>query len=289
MESLVLKLWNCAMRNLSLLGCACAAALALSSLARAEEPDPVPASERAARLAQTKRILDAMHVYATAERTGKPLVRIDEPVLRYTDNTRLTTDSSLWIFGAAGRPTAIVAIEHYPKGADAKRWICEVASLSNERISVEYGREIDWTANRPGLELMRLEGAPAPAEQAAARLTQIKQIQRRFTAHERASIEGRIELRPLAKPLYRYQDAEKGIIDGAIMSFANGTNPEVLLVLEARTADQEAALWHFGLLQLTGEAVFGELDGKEIWTRGLAEPPARRDAYVNAWITPPAE
>jgi hypothetical protein len=285
----MLKLWNCAMRNRSLLGCACAAALALSTLARAEDPDPVPASERAARLAQTKRILDAMHVYATPERTGKPVVRIDEPVLRYTDNTRLTTDASLWIFGTAGRPTAIVAIEHYPKGAETKRWLCEVASLSNERISVEYGRNIDWTATKPGLELMRLEGAPAPAEQPAARLTQIKQLQRRFAAHERASIEGRIELRPLAKPLYRYQDADKGIIDGAIVSFANGTNPEVLLVLEARQTRGEVAEWQFALLQLTGEAVFAELDGKEIWTRGGAEPPARRDAYVNAWITPPAE
>src|SRR5690242_8218898 len=125
MESPVSKLWKFAIRNRLLLGCACAAVLALSSPARAEEPDPVPASERAARLAQTKRILDAMHVYATSERTGKPVVRIDEPVLRYTDNTRLTTDASLWIVGTAGRPTAIVAIEHYPKGADAKRWICE--------------------------------------------------------------------------------------------------------------------------------------------------------------------
>src|SRR4029077_5866949 len=130
-----------AMRVRSLLSCACAAVLAVSSVAPAEEPD-VPAAERAARLEQTKRVLDALHVHATPGRKDAPVKRIDEPVLRYTDNTRLTTDSSLWIFGAAGRPVAIVAIEHYPKGADAKRWICEVASLSNERISVEYGRDI---------------------------------------------------------------------------------------------------------------------------------------------------
>jgi hypothetical protein len=281
--------WNCAMRVRSLLRCACAAVLAVSSVAPAEEPDSVTAAERAARLEQTKRVLDALRVHATPARKDAPVKRIDEPVLRYIDNTRLTTDSSLWIFGAAGRPVAIVAIEHYPKGADTKRWICEVASLSSERISVEYGRDIDWTANKPGLELARLEGAPAPADQPAARLTQIKQLQRRFTAHERASIEGRIELRPLAKPLYRYQDSDQGIIDGAIVSFANGTNPEVLLVLEARKTDQGAAEWQFALLQLTGEAVFADLDGKEIWTRGQAEPPARRDAYVNAWIAPPAE
>lgn len=273
----------------SLLGGACTAVLAVSSLLLAEESDGVPAAERAARLMQTQRILDAMRVYAGPDRKGALATRTSEPVLRYTDNTRLTSDSTLWLWGAAGRPIAIVAIEHYPKNPDAKRWICEVASLSSERISVEYGREIDWTANKPGLNLAKLEGAPAPAEQAAARLTQMKLLQRRFTAHEKASIEGRIELRPLAKPLHRYQDVDAGIVDGAIFSFTNGTNPEVLLVLEARTTSQGSAEWQFALVQMTGEAVFAELDGKEVWKRGEADPPARRDAYVNAWIAPPAE
>jgi hypothetical protein len=280
---------KCARRAGSLLGGVCAAVLTVSSLVLADDSDGVPAAERAARLVQAKRILDAIRVYVDPDRQGAPATRTSEPVLRYTDSTRQTSDSTLWIWGATGRPAAIMAIEHYPKNPDVKRWLCEVASLSNERISIEYGREIDWTANKPGLELARLEGAPTPAEQPAARLTQIKQFQRRFTAHEKASIEGRIELRPLAKPLHRYQDADAGTIDGAIVSFVNGTNPEVLLVLEARTTSTGAAEWQFGLVQMTGEAVFAELDGKEIWMRGQADPPARRDAYVNAWIAPPAE
>src|SRR5262245_45820266 len=212
------------------LGPALAAALAVSSLALANEPDGT-AAERAARLAQVRRLRDAILVYLAPDREGTSARPTGEPVLRYTDNTRQTSDSTLWICGAAGRPAAIVAIEHYPENPEGKRWLCEVASLSNERISVEYGREIDWTANKPGLELAPLESAPVPAEQQTVRLSQIKQLQRRFTAHERANIEGRIELRSLAKPLHRYQDADAGIVDGAIVSFVNGTNPEVLLVL----------------------------------------------------------
>src|SRR5262245_49958623 len=234
------------------------ALLAMSSLLLAEEPDGVPAAQRAAQLTQAKRILDALRVYPTTDREGAPATRIGEPVLRYTDSTRQTTDSTLWIVGKTGRPTAIVAVEHYPQGPDMKRWLFEVASLSDARIAVEYGRNIDWTANKPGLELARLEGAPAPAGQPAARLTQIKQLQRRFTAHEKANIEGRIELRPLAQPLHRYQDSDAGILDGAIVSFANGTNPEVLLILEAQKTEKGDAEWHFALVQLTGEAVFGE-------------------------------
>jgi hypothetical protein len=266
-----------------------AAVLATATLVLAEDTDDVPAAERTSRLVQTKRILDAIHVSQGVDRKGAPAIRTSEPVLRYTDSTRQTSDSALWIWSTAGRPVAIVAIEHYPKNQDGKRWLFEAASLSDERIVVKYGRDIDWTANKLGLELARLEGAPAPAEQPAARLTQIKQLQRRFTAHEKASIEGRIELRPLTKPLHRYQEADDGIVDGAIVSFVNGTNPEVLLVLEARKSNKKAAEWQFALVQMTGEAVFAELDGKEIWSRGDAVVPARRDAYVNAWVTPPAE
>src|SRR6266404_6260681 len=121
-----------------LLGRVCAAVLAVSSLVLAEEPDGVPTAERAARLVQTKRILDALRVYPAPDRKGVPAKRTSEPVLRYTDSTRQTSDSTLWIWGATGRPAAIVAVEHYPKNPDTKRWLCEVASLSNERISVEY-------------------------------------------------------------------------------------------------------------------------------------------------------
>ena len=94
---------NSATRVGLLLGCSCAVMLAVSSLVCAEEADPVPAAERAARLAETKRILDEMRVYANPERKGAPTARITEPVLRYTDITRLTSDSTLWIWGAEGR------------------------------------------------------------------------------------------------------------------------------------------------------------------------------------------
>jgi hypothetical protein len=38
----------------------------------------------------------------------------EEPVLRYTDNTRKLYDSTIWIWGATGRPSAAMAIEFYP-------------------------------------------------------------------------------------------------------------------------------------------------------------------------------
>src|SRR5262245_49350582 len=79
----------------ALLRHAWAVVLAVASLALADEPDGVPAAERAARLGQAKRILDAMRVSAAPGRKGAPATRTSEPLLRYTDSTRQTSDSTL--------------------------------------------------------------------------------------------------------------------------------------------------------------------------------------------------
>lgn len=46
--------------------------------------------------------------------------------------------------------------------------------------------------------------------------------------------EQRSELRLVSQPLLRYEPADKRIVDGALFSFSLGTDPEVLLLLEAR-------------------------------------------------------
>jgi hypothetical protein len=100
----------------------------------------------------------------------------------------------------------------------------------------------------------------------------LKSLLRRVSAHEREGTEGRLELRPLTSPLYRYEDAAQDVVDGAIFTFASGTNPEVLLE------------WRFAPAQMTGGAVFVELDGNEVWSRPDANPPATRASYINGWI-----
>src|SRR5262245_33655184 len=100
---------NRATWSVTLLGAGCAALMAFSGVARSDEPAEVSEAERAARRAQTKQILDAMKVYPTSDREGARAKRIDDPVLRYTDATRRQSDASLWIWGATGRPAAIVA------------------------------------------------------------------------------------------------------------------------------------------------------------------------------------
>jgi hypothetical protein len=254
--------------------------------ARGQERAELSSEERAAHLERMRSIATSFHIYELSGEKRLSARLADEPVLRYTDSTRKQYDSTIWVWGTKGRPSAMVAVEYYPERPRNQKWLYEIASLSPSRIAVERGNELSWTAREPGLNLRVLAGAPLPAEKPAARLGQMKGLFARFAAHEGAVVEGRIELRPMARPLYRYRDEAAGVIDGAIFSFANGTNPEVLWVIEAQSDDQKNESWHFGFVQMTGAEVIAELDGKELWKCREADPPAERESYRNGWFSP---
>jgi len=249
--------------------------------AAAQERTEISERQRAEHLAQMKNLAGSIELSQGESRVKL----VEEPVLRYSDNTRQNDEATLWIWSSGGRPSAILAVEYYPESPKGPRWLIEIASLSTERIAARRKPELRWFAKEPGLTLKALEDAAAPAEKAARRLSQMKDIRRRFTAIETEGTDGRIELRPLNSPLYRYSEPDAGILDGAIFAFANGTNPEVLLVLEAHARKDADPVWQYGLVQMTGAVVSVQLGGKEVWKRGEADPPAVRDSYVNGWIS----
>jgi hypothetical protein len=109
-----------------------------------------------------------------------------------------------------------------------------------------------------GLTMRPLPGAGQPALTPAARLGQMRQFTRRFKVSE--SYQGiTVECRLLAQPIDRYQSEDGTIVDGALFAFANGTNPEIGLFIEASKAG-----WSYGLARLCAAESKVELDGKEV-------------------------
>lgn len=256
---------------------------ALSAPVGAQEPS---ANEyRAAQLVRMQKVAESFTVsLPTVEATRRGTLQTT-PLLRYGDPTRRNDEATLWVWSERDRPVAFLAVEYYPQAPRGPRWLFEISSLSPEKITVQRGDEVRWTARQPGQLRQVLADAPAPAATPAARQIQLKQLRQRFTAHEKTPVEGRIELRPLSNPLYRYQDRTAGLFDGAVFAFANGTNPEVLLILEvARPSANGPAEWTYAFGQMTGGEVYGALDEREVWTQIEADPPAVRDAYFNGWL-----
>lgn len=212
-----------------------------------------------------------------------------KPLLRYSDPTRggskeagtnVLLDASVWRLGLEGRPTALVTIEIYQARNGSQVLAYEFLSLSPTKFSLKHKTEkIRWDPENSALDLKELPDAPKPAATAAARLTQMRQLVRRFAAKENVNKE-LSECRLMAQPIDRYDSATEKIVDGAIFAFANGTNPEIGVLFET-----DGERWRYGILRLTAAEVSVTLDGRQVAayehynTRGRTDWPYHNAAH----------
>jgi hypothetical protein len=180
--------------------------------------------------------------------SGSEIERVDEPVLRYTEPVRGNVYGTLWVWGRTGRPAAV--LELIARGGlasdDREEWFCFHATTDRPiAVTAESGQT--WTPQASDLKFQPLPDAPAPARTPAARLRQMKQFVGHFSAHE-FYLAGRVELRLLPSAVHRYQDRQRGLMDGAIFVVAEGTHPEATLFLEAfQSADDAPPTWQFAI------------------------------------------
>ena len=185
------------------------------------------------------------------------------PLLRYNDPTRsleATTgllDAGVWRIGETGRPTALVTLEIYRAQNNKAVLSYEFLSLVPAQLAIESPRGPSWHPTGTELKMTRLPDAARPADSPKARLVQMRQLSRRFAVHETLDKGEKVECRLLSQPIDRYADDDRQIADGAIFVFANGTNPELGLLLECSADD-----WSYGVGRLSAAALFAELDGK---------------------------
>jgi hypothetical protein len=95
------------------------------------------------------------------------------------------------------------------------------------------------------------------------------------------------ELRPLARPLHEYSSPRHGVLQGVLCGFAaNGTNPDVIVALEAvRPAEGKDGpnSWRYGVVGMTSGRISVKLDGAEVFTRPYARGTGDRDTWTYFW------
>ncbi|HUY34324.1 MAG TPA: hypothetical protein VMV69_16375 [Pirellulales bacterium] len=246
-KSLVLTLW------LSVLTLLAAAQDPDSAAEKGPAPDPIRAAYR--------QDAEGYTFYHDAER-NQPLKLVEKPIMRWANDDDWTGDVFAWTHD--GRPEVVGCILSGP-GADKSRNVYHEFHLLAEKpiapADVQNGRR--WQPAE-GLKIERLPDAPKPAETAAARLTQMRQIARGFTAFMFA--EGTWELRLLTQPLMRYGDEKSDVIDGALFSYVwtKGTDPELILLVECRRDDREPA-WYFAPARFSNRGVWLKRADKDVW------------------------
>ncbi len=242
-------------------------------------------SARDARLEMMMRMAERYEIYVQAD-PPKKLERVPKPVLRWTNPIRGARDGCLWLWTQNGRPEAIVSF--YPSlGTDGEQWDHEFQSLSHGKLRGERNRTPFWTPEKPGTEFKILPDAPPPADTVAKRSSQIRTLAGRFSGQVTVR-DDKSALRLLTTPIFRYSDRDAGVVDGALLVFAQGTDPELLLLLEARV-ERDVPQWHYALARMTSMPVEASLDERPVWAvenwdRGNPDP---RLPYLTIFRQPP--
>jgi hypothetical protein len=137
---------------------------------------------------------------------------------------------------------------------------------SPELIELTAPKNQRWTPKKSHFALKEVPGAPNVGDQPVVRLRQMKEISRRFEAHEFWDPDNsRFELRLLVQPVLRYRDDAAKVTDGTVFVMAHGTNPEILIQIEADAATQPPR-WKYSLARLGSAEMHVLIDGREVWT-----------------------
>ncbi len=234
-------------------------------------------SEREVRLQRMRNVVDGLEAYSVSDGVRKPVARVPDPILRFSDAAREHEDGTLWTWGRTGRP--ILIMELY-KDIGAEFWAMAMSSLSAGPVRLQARSGWTWQSERPGLVFQAFASAPAPTAKDASRLRQMKELAGRFTAHQFWDPNNqRSELRLLPHPAHRYQNSAAGLVDGTLFLFCHSTNAELILVIEAARQEDAGPVWRFALARLGHAEFHASLDGREIWQAARVQVPAANDPY----------
>lgn len=206
---------------------------------------------------------------AVASDPKKPLELKKEPVFEWSNPTREGLQQGvLFVWLRDGRPAAVASIFSQPHAKPPGRQVIhEFHALDTDKLIVTRPKEaMNGWKPEAGLKRKELPDAPAVGATPAARLLQMKKLAAEFTGYTLDDEKKRWDLRLLPTPLFRYPTAEKGTVDGALFALVStaGTDPEVLLLLEAKEADGKLR-WEYACGRFSDRSLYVQRNDKEIW------------------------
>jgi hypothetical protein len=209
-----------------------------------------------------------VEAYSLAVETApdKPLELKKEPIFEWLNAARGDTQGVVFLWLRDGRPAALGNIFSHPHYKLPGRQIRhELHALDPEKLIVKRDEYNQWRPEA-GLARKELPDAAPPAAAAASRLVQMRRLAQEFTGHSFDYEKKRWELRLLPTPLCRYPTAKTGVIDGALFALMSsaGTDPEVLLLIEARE-DGGKLRWEHACGRFSDWELHVQRKGQEIY------------------------
>lgn len=196
-----------------------------------------------------------------------------QPVFSWTNILREQGQTGhIYVWMREGRPEAVGTMFSTLatwKNPPQRAVVHEFHTLSAKRLWPEKPAlsQYGWEP-QAGLAMQPVPEAPAVAEAPAGRLVQMRDIARAFSGETHSMDQQRWELRLLPQPALRYQPTRADVVDGALFLFVStaGTDPEVILPVEARKDSQGNTTWHYGIARFTDRDLVVRHHDAVVWS-----------------------
>ena len=212
-----------------------------------------------------KRHVMAAKVYATDD-PAHPFAPLKEPVLHRIQEVQGSSKGSvfLWV-EPSGRPAAICDVFVFAEGPGRYSLNNEWHSLSASPLRAESSSGVLFNATGPGLEWKPIPNAQAPADTPPGRDRQARRLAERFSADQIDRKNEHYHLRLLTTPLHRHDTIDSPVSrGGALFAFCQQTDPELLLLIEARKSGA-GYRWEYAVAGFSDMDLYLRLDGREVW------------------------
>jgi hypothetical protein len=202
-----------------------------------------------------------------------------DPVLLWSQPVRGGDDGAVFLWLKDRSPAVIGTVFCWPMADGTRVVVNEFHNLIPEPLTASRLESTAWTPEA-GPDLTAFQNAPAPANTAVQRRLQLRKLAERFRGENvDDSAQKSLELRLLPQPLYRFDlsegrvksPAEGDVLDGALFTLAAGTDPEILILIEAiRTGNADE--WQWSLARFSDRPLKAWLDDEEVFSVERAHP-----------------
>lgn len=261
-------------------------------IAQAPAPPATPPAGEAADVIEGFRQGVAAYDIRLDGKDAARLAMLEKPLLHWSNPARTSEDGAVFLWLSEGRPQVIGSVFTYKlKEVRTKH---EFQSLATVPLTARFAGQIAWRSPEAGVTFRPVPGAFVPAGSARLRTIQLKNMVRDFSASLHGEKDETTELRLLSQPLYRYEETKspqgnivkratdavartvtgddggrvsETLLDGAIFSFALGTDPEAILLLEAWPSDDNnpSWTWQYAFARFHYDGIIAKHAGQEVW------------------------
>lgn len=250
---------------LSLLVCAGVLVVGVESQGTQEDGDQL-------RKLMQSRMSKVNSKYATSKANDQPIELHKTPLLRFSDPTRQEIDGALWLFREGSIPVALLGLTYY-----GDEWSYEHLSLTDRSLKVTGEESWKWQPKEKAREWFPLDDPVS--EKPSVRKIQMRSVLRQLSASETWLGETYV-LRLVPSPLYLYSDEEASILEGGLFAISHGTNPEVIVQIEARSNESGKSAWIVSFARLSSAKVAVSLKEEVLWEAPqVMQWNAREDYY----------